>query len=96
MNCETDSSLVQDYEEDFEEELESSSGSPEEEEEEEEEEEKGCVSTVVREAEKGREKMDLMEIMQAIDAENMMVGPAVTGSGHVGNSQEQQQAVQAG
>lgn len=74
---------MQDYEEDFEEELESSSGSPEEKEEEEEEE-------------KGREKMDLMEIMQAIDAENQMVGPAVTGSEHVANSQEQQQAVQAG
>ena len=85
---------MQDYEEDFEEELESSSGSPEEEEE--EEEEKRGVSTATREVEKGREKMDLMEIMQAIDAENKMVGPAVTGSGHVGNSQEQQQAEQAG
>ena len=82
---------MQDYEEDFEEELESSSGSPEEE----EEEEKRGVSTVTKEVEKGREKMDLMEIMQAIDAENKMVGPALTGSGHVGNSQEQQ-AEQAG
>ena len=54
------------------------------------------VSTVMREAEKEREKMDLMEVMQAIDAENQMVGPAVTGSGHMSNSQEQQQAVQAG
>ena len=86
---------MQDYEEDFEEELESSLGSPEGEEEEEEEEKVGA-STVMREAEKGREKMDLMEIMEAIDAENQMVGPAVTGSGHVGNNQEQQQAVQAG
>ena len=86
---------MQDYEEDFEEELESSLGSPEEEEEEEEEEKVG-VSTVMREAEKGREKMDLMEIMEAIDAENQMVGLAVTGSGHVSNNQEQQQAVQAG
>ena len=86
---------MQDYEDDFEEELENSSGSPEEEEEEEEEEEKGVVSTVMGEVEKGREKMDLMEIMQAIDAENQMVGPAVTGSGHVDNSQEQQQALQA-
>ena len=84
---------MQDYEEDFEEELESSLGSPEEEE---EEEEKVGVSTMMSEAKKGREKMDLMEIMQAIDAENQMVGPAVTGSGHVNNSQEQQQAVQAG
>lgn len=86
---------MQDYEEDFEEELESSSGGPEEEEEE-EEEEKGGVSTVMREAEKRKEKMDLMEIMQAINAENMMVGPAVTGSEYVANSHEQQQAVQAG
>ena len=54
------------------------------------------MSTVMSEAEKGREKMDLMEIMQAIDAENQMVGPAMTGSGHVNNSQEQQQPVQAG
>ena len=53
------------------------------------------VSTVMREAEKGREKMDLMEIMQAIDAENQMVGPAVTGSGHMVNNQEQQQPAQA-
>ena len=92
IKCETGSSLVQDYEEDFEEELESSSGSPEEE----EEEEKRGVSTMTKEVEKGREKMDLLEIMQAIDAENKMVGPAVTGSGHVGNSQEQQEAEQAG
>ena len=88
---------MQDYEEDFEEELESSSESPEEEEEEEEKEDKKRgVSTATREVEKGREKMDLMEIMQAIDAENKMVGPALTGSGHVGNSQEQQEAEQAG
>ena len=84
---------MQDYEEDFEEELESSSESPEEEEE--EEDKKRGVSNVTREV-KGREKMDLMEIMQAIDAENQIVGPALTGSGHVGNSQEQQQAEQAG
>ena len=90
IKCETGSSLVQDYEEDFEEELETSSGSPEEEEEEEEEEEKRGVSTEAREVDKGREKMDLMEIMQAIDAENQMVGPAVTGSGQVDNSQQQQ------
>ena len=78
---------MQDYEEDFEEELETSSGSPEEEE---EEEEKRGVSTTTREVEKGREKMDLMEIKQAIDAENQMVGPAVTGSGQVENSQQQE------
>ena len=87
IKCETGSSLVQDYEEDFEEELETSSGSPEEEE---EEEEKRGVSTTTREVEKGREKMDLMEIKQAIDAENQMVGPAVTGSGQVENSQQQE------
>ena len=87
IKCETGSSLVQDYEEDFEEELESSSGSSEEEEEEEEDEKRG-VSITTREVEKGREKMDLMEIMQAIDAENQMVGPAVTGSAQVDNSQE--------
>ena len=90
IKCETGSSLVQDYEEDFEEELETSSGSPEEEEEEEEEEEKRGESTEAREVDKGREKMDLMEIMQAIDAENQMVGPAVTGSGQVDNSQQQE------
>ena len=89
IKCETGSSLVQDYEEDFEEELETSSGSPEEEEEEEEDEKRG-VSITTREVEKGREKMDLMEVMQAIDAENQMVGPAVTGSGQVDNSQQQQ------
>ena len=94
IKCEN--SLVQDYEEDFEEELETSSGSPEEEEEEEEEEEKRGVSTTMREVNKGREEIDLMEIMQAIDAENEMVGPAVTGSGQVDNSQEHQQAQQAG
>ena len=80
---------MQDYEEDFEEELETSSGSPEEEEEEEEDEKRG-VSITTREVEKGREKMDLMEIMQAIDAENQMVGPAVTGSAQVDNSQQQE------
>ena len=85
---------MQNYEEDFEEELESSSESPEEEED--EEEEKRGVSNVTKEVDKGREKMDLIEIMQAIDAENQMVGPAVTGSGQVDNSQEHQQVQQAG